>query len=72
MRLLAISYLVLVHIEFSHDLNGHLAGSPLSVYRSIDIAEGTVAHLLHESPSLQTRISRQLSFTGFLFSNDAC
>jgi hypothetical protein len=26
---LALSYLVLVHFEFSYDLNGHLAGSPL-------------------------------------------
>ena len=70
--MLALSYLVLVHFEFSYDLNGHLASSPLQVYRSIDVAEGTVAHLLYESPSLQTRISRQLSFTGFLFGDNTC
>lgn len=62
------AYLIGVHFELAHDLDGHLIAR-LSISCFVDIAEGAIAHLLQQDVSLETGIARELarpfSFFGY-------
>lgn len=45
-------YLITIHFEFSHDLYGHLLHLRECILGSVDIAKGSVAHLLDEDISI--------------------
>lgn len=40
------------------------------IARTINIAEGTIAHLFQELPSVQIRVFRELSLAGVFFSDN--
>jgi hypothetical protein len=45
------TYLIRVHLELADDFYSHLSYFPIQISCSVDIAEGTVTHLLNEFPS---------------------
>lgn len=58
----AITHLHTVHFILADDLDGTLAGVlASSIARAVDVAEGTVAHLFDQLPSLQAGISREFT-----------
>ena len=63
------TYLTLVHFKLADDFDGHLSNFPIQIARSVDVAEGAVAHLLYQLPSLQPRISWQFALALVLFRN---
>lgn len=65
------TYLGGIHFEFSHDLDGGFAVSPGVIFGTIHIAEGTVAHLFEQSPSVQAWIFGQFALALPLFCNDS-
>lgn len=68
----AATHLLRVHFKLPNNLDGNLSGLSGGIYRSVDIAKGTVAHLLDELPSLQAWISWQLSFALVFLGNHSC
>ena len=54
------SYLICVHFEFADHFDSYFALC-LGIPSSIDIAEGTVSHLLHEDVSFETRVFGQFA-----------
>lgn len=65
------AYLTGVHLELSDNLDTDFGVLALSVFRPVDVAEGAIAHLLYQLPSLQTWILRHLPFALSLLSNNA-
>ncbi len=56
-----LTHLARVHLKLADDFDRNVLMLTGAVLCSVDVAEGAVAHLLDENPSLQTRISGQLS-----------
>lgn len=59
--LLGYTDLLGVHLELADNFDGHLAPLPSGISCSVYVAEGTVAHLLKNLPSLKTGILGQLA-----------
>jgi hypothetical protein len=68
---LLLAYLARIHFEFPDDLDGDLAVLSLGVSSAVDVAEGSVTHLLDQSPSLQTRIFWEFASALPLLGDDA-
>lgn len=66
-----LAYLCGVHLKFSHDLDCDLVVDVVRILRPVDVAEGAVAHLLHELPSFEARIPRQFAFAFAFFGDDS-
>jgi hypothetical protein len=64
-------YLVAVHFEFAHDLDGHLTQFSGSILCAVDIAERAIAHFLHQKPAIEAGILRHLRAACFLFLHKA-
>ena len=65
------TYLHAVHLVFADDLDGHLAGIALAVAGPVDVAEGAVAHLLDELPSLKPGVPGELAPARILLGHQA-
>lgn len=55
-----VTNLHVVHLVLAHDFDSDVAVLALQVAGSVDVAEGAVAHLLDELPSLEARIVGKL------------
>jgi hypothetical protein len=64
------TYLLTAHFEFAHDFDRHLAIVSLTILGTVNITEGTVAHLLNQLPALQARIVRKFALFCILLSDD--
>lgn len=65
----AKTHLHAVHFILADDLDGTLAWVLAgSIARAVDVAEGTVAHLFDQLPSLQAGISREFALALVLLS----
>jgi hypothetical protein len=62
------AYLIVIHFELSYDFDGDFI-SGLCVSSFVDVAEGTVAHLLDQNKSFQSGISGHLAGLFSLFSH---
>lgn len=54
------TYLAGVHLELAHHFDGDFAGLAISISRTVNIAEGAVAHLLYEFPPFEAYVVWQL------------
>lgn len=65
------TYLCRVHFELADHFDGHFGVLSVVVLGAVNIAEGAVAHLLDQSVSLQTGVTRQLALAFTLLGNNA-
>lgn len=65
------AYLITVHLELAHHFDGHFVELPCRILGAVDIAEGAVAHLLHQNPAIQTGIFGHLRPIHILFCHQA-
>jgi hypothetical protein len=65
------AYLLVVHLEFPDDFDGHLAVLVFRIPSAVDVAEGAVTHLLDQSPPLEARVLGQLRPVLALLGDDA-
>lgn len=66
----ASTHLHAVHLVLADDLDGAFAVFALDVCGAVDVAEGTVAHLLDQMPPLQTGVSREFALALVFFGDD--
>ena len=69
-RLVPDAYLSRVHLEFPHDLDGHLLIPAGGILRAVDVAEGAITHLLHQGPALEAGILGKLPLALTLLGDD--
>lgn len=72
MEISVYAYLSRVHLKLANYLDGHLTFDSLEIDGLVHIAEGAVAHLRKQPPSLQSRVSWQLPLSVVLFGYHAC
>lgn len=64
-----MAYLIRVHFELPHDLDGHLVTS-VGISRLVDVAESSIAHLFHQDVSFESGIPRHLARLFSLLGDD--
>ena len=55
------THLHVIHFKFANDLDGNLAGVAGQILGPVDVAEGTVSHLLEQLPSFQAGVLGELA-----------
>lgn len=64
------THLHVVHLVLAYDFDGDLAVLALQVAGSVDVAEGAIAHLLNELPSLEAWVVGELGLAGVLLGDE--
>lgn len=64
------TYLHVVHLVLADNFDGDFAILPLSITSTVDVAEGAIAHLLQEDPSLKAGVLGELCPGGIFFGDE--
>lgn len=64
-----LTYLHVIHLKLADNFDGNFSSVFLQVAGPIDVAKGTVTHLLQQLPPFQARVPRELAPIGVLLSD---